>query len=129
LGSGTTLKDLTVKATGYTGNVLYVSTAENVTIKGNTFESTDNSAMGVYFDMTSSGKLTDNVIVGRKGVGADTEQEVTIEDNNITFTNIGIELHDGKTPRETTIVIDISSDQDKALEQYTVSGNTFYKVE
>lgn len=88
-------------ATGYTGNVLYVSTATDVKITGNTFESTDTLAMGVYFDKTSSGELTDNVIVGRKGVGADIVEEVTIENNNITFTDKGIELHDGTPERNT----------------------------
>lgn len=129
LGSGTNLINLTVMATGYTGNVLYVSTATDVKITGNTFKSTDNLAMGVYFDKPSSGELTDNVIVGRKGVGADTVGEVTIKNNNITFTDKGIELHDGASPRVTTIVIDKSSDQEGvALDQYTVSGNTFNKV-
>ncbi len=84
--------------------------------------------MGVYFDKTSSGVLNDNTIVGRKGVGADTEKEVTITGNDITFTNMGIELHDGTTERETTIVINTSSEQDVELEQYTVSENTFDKV-
>ncbi len=127
LGSGTNLINLTIMATGYTGNVLYVSTATDVVITGNTFESTDNLAMGVYFDRTSSGVLNGNTIVGRKGVGADTEKEVTITGNNITFTNIGIELHDGIIERNTK-VIDNSSAEVDAHTQYTVSENTFNKV-
>ncbi len=109
-----------------------MSTAENVTITGNTFESTDNLAMGVYFDRSSSGELTNNVIVGRKGVGADTLKNVTITGNEITFTNMGIELHDGLNPRvNTTVINDSSEETDEEVhvfEQYTVSGNIFNKV-
>lgn len=127
LGSGTTIKNLTVNASGYTGDVLYVSTATDVVITGNTFKSTDNNAMGVYFDKTSSGGLEGNTIVGRKGVGADTVEEVSIKNNNITFTDKGIELHDGTAERNTK-VIDNSSAEGNAHEQYTVSGNTFNNV-
>ena len=121
---GTARRNLTVEASGYSSNVLYVSSAQEVEITRNTFKSMDNSAMGVYFDEQSSGELTNNVIVGRKGVGADTVEKVTITDNDITFTKMGIELYDGTTERNTK-VIDNSSAEGNAHEQYTVSGNTF----
>lgn len=82
--------------------------------------------MGVYFDRSSSGKLTDNDIVGRKGVGADTVGKVTIIGNEITFIDKGIELHDG-TPERNTQEINDSSTEVNVHNQYTVSGNTFNK--
>jgi hypothetical protein len=123
---GTVIKDLTIEAAEYTGDIIYVSTAKNVTITDCTLISTDNLAMGLYFDRTSSGTVNDCIIKGRKGIGADTTEAVRIENNHLTFTTMGIELHDGSASN--TVVINKPEDEATAQANYTVSGNTFVKI-
>ena len=126
LGSNTVVRNLTIEASGYTGDVIYVSTGKNVTIENCILTSTDYEAIGIYFDKTSSGSAINNTITARKAIGADTLEIVTITGNTLTFSNLGIEL----ISADPKVVI--NSEAEETLAEipglYEVSGNTYNEV-
>ncbi|MFC7747090.1 S-layer homology domain-containing protein [Lentibacillus kimchii] len=82
--------------------------------------------MAIYFNKNSSGEVIGNEITdSRKGIGADTSENVTIKNNDITFSEVGIELFDGSGDHREAINNSTEESNFPQDNQYDVSGNEF----